>query len=705
MKNYLILFIAAFTIPSCMPHKIKYPVTRKADQEDNYFGTQVKDPYRWLEDDQSEETKNWVKAENDLTFSYLGKIPFRQAVKARIEDLWNYEKYGTPFKKAGKYYFFKNNGLQNQSVLYVQDSLAGEPRVFIDPNQFSADGTISLGDVSFTKDGTLCGYSVSESGSDWQKIIVRETSTGKILGDTLKNVKFSGIAWYRNEGFYYSSYDKPAEGSQLSGITMHHKLLYHRLGTPQSADVLVLGGEAIPRRYIGASISEDQRYLMISAAESTSGNELYAKDLSSKNSPIIPLIKGFENNYFFIDHAGSRLLVLTNDHAPNYRVVSIDPSSPLPGRWREIVKETEEVLSNVTTAGNHMFLTYLKDASSRVFQYSMEGKPEREIRLPSIGTTDGFSGEKEDTSVFFQFTSFTYPAIIYHYHLASGNYEMYKSPALKFKPEDFDTRQVFYNSKDGTRVPMFIVMKKGTPMNSRNPLLLYGYGGFNISLTPAFSVRWLYWLDMGGIFAMPNIRGGGEYGEKWHEAGMKMKKQNVFDDFAAAAQYLQSNGYTSPGYTTLFGGSNGGLLVGAVMTQHPEICKVALPAVGVMDMLRYHRFTAGAGWISDYGCADSSKAMFEYLYSYSPVHNVRNVSYPATLVTTSDHDDRVVPAHSFKFAAELQANQQGYLPVMMRIETKAGHGGGKPTSKVIDEVADCWSFAWYNMKLKPVYAE
>ncbi len=704
MKYFLLFFAWVTLLTSCNKHNYRYPVTEKSNQQDNNFGTLVSDPYRWLEDDQSEKTEAWVKAENEVTFAYLEGIPFRDKVKSRIEELWNYEKYDVPYRKAGKIYYFKNDGLQNQYVMYVQDSLNGPSRVFLDPNTFSSDGTIALSSLSFTKDGSLFAYSISESGSDWQKILVMDPSTKKILDDTLKNVKFSGISWYKDEGFYYSAYSVPSKGSQLSGITEYHKLYYHRMGTPQSSDIMVFGGETTPRRYISGFVTEDQHYLIISAAESTSGNELYYKDLTVKDSKIYPLVTGFEYNNWFIDNNGNQFILETNYKAPDYRLMLAGPGTASPDKWKVLVPEKDEVLTDVGTAGGKLFLSYLKDASTHVYQYQLNGKEDWEIQLPALGTAGGFSGEKEDSSFFFYFTSFTYPTSIYQYHISTGKTELFKKPDVKFDPDQYVTEQVFYKSFDSTRIPMFIVHRKDMKKDGRNPLLLYGYGGFNISMTPYFSVRWLAWLDMGGIFALPNIRGGGEYGEKWHEAGTKMHKKNVFEDFEAAARYLQSNGYTSKDYTTINGASNGGLLVGAVMTRHPEICKVALPDVGVMDMLRYNRFTAGAGWISDYGCADSSKAMFEYLYSYSPVHNIRKLDYPATLVTTSDHDDRVVPAHSFKFAAGLQANQQGNSPVMIRIETKAGHGGGKPTSKIIQELADSYSFAWYNMKRIPSYA-
>lgn len=679
-----------------------YPETRKdTTVTDTYFGTIVPDPYRWLEDDNSEETTAWVEAQNKVTQSFLDQIPFRDTLRQRIEELWDYEKVGKPFKEGGKYYYFKNDGLQNQSVLYVAEHPHDEGEVFFDPNELSEDGTVSLGSYEFSEDGSLFAYSISISGSDWREVYVMDANTRRKLEDKIVDVKFSNISWKGNEGFYYSSYDKPTEGSELSGITQYHKLFYHKLGTPQSEDVLVFGGDITPRRYIGGYVTEDQRYLVITAAESTSGNELYVQDLTKAGSKIEPIITGYDNESYVLYSKGEELYIHTNLDAPNNRVVKTSIKSLSSDQWKDVIAEKDMVLSS-NTAGGKIFATYLEDAKSLVEQYSLDGKLERKIALPAIGTASGFSGKAEDKEIYFSFTSYTVPTTIYKYDIISGEVTLHKQPEVKFEPDDYETKQVFYTSKDGTKVPMFITHKKGIALDSENPTYLYAYGGFNVSLTPGFSTSMIAWLENGGVYAVPNLRGGGEYGEKWHKAGTKMQKQNVFDDFIAAAHYLIDNKYTSSDYLVIAGGSNGGLLVGATMTQEPELAKVALPAVGVMDMLRYNKFTAGAGWASDYGTAEESKEMFDYLYGYSPVHNIQeNVAYPATLVTTADHDDRVVPAHSFKFAATLQEKQGGKDPVLIRIETKAGHGAGKPTSKVLDELADKLSFAWYNMGVNP----
>lgn len=679
-----------------------YPETRKDTTiKDTYFGTEVADPYRWLEDDNSEETKAWVEAQNKVTQAFLDQIPFRDTLRQRIEELWDYEKIGKPFKEGGKHYYFKNDGLQNQSVLYVTDHPQEEGEVFFDPNELSEDGTVALGSFKFSKDGALFAYSISISGSDWREIYVMDVNTRKKLEDKLVDVKFSNISWKGNDGFYYSSYDKPIEGSELSGITQYHKLYYHKLGTDQSEDVLVFGGDVTPRRYIGGYVTEDQRYLIITAAESTSGNELYVQDLTKPAGKIEPIITGYDNESYVLYSEGEELFIHTNLNAPNNRVVKTSIKALSTDQWKDVIAEKDMVLSS-NTAGGKIFATYLEDAKSLVEQYNLNGQLERKIELPGIGTASGFSGKAEDKEIYFSFTSYTVPATIYKYDIESGEVTMHKQPEVKFVPEDYETKQVFYTSKDGTKVPMFITHKKGIALNGQNPTYLYAYGGFNVSLTPAFSTSMIAWLENGGVYAVPNLRGGGEYGEKWHKAGTKMQKQNVFDDFIAAAHYLIDNKYTSSDYLVIAGGSNGGLLVGATMTQQPELARVALPAVGVMDMLRYNKFTAGAGWASDYGTAEDSKEMFQYLYGYSPVHNIKEgVAYPATLVTTADHDDRVVPAHSFKFAATLQEKQGGSNPALIRIETKAGHGAGKPTSKVIDELADKLSFAWYTMGVNP----
>ena len=672
----------------------KYPVTRKTDQANDYFGTKVTDPYRWLEDDRSEETKNWVVEENKVTNAYLSKIPFRSRIADRFRELWNYEKYSAPFKEGDYTYFYKNDGLQNQSVLYRQKGDAA-PEVFLDPNKFSADGTTSLQGIDFTKDGSLAAYQISEGGSDWRKVIVIDARTGKKIDDTLRDVKFSGTSWFHNEGFYYSSYDKP-KGSELSEKTQIHKLYYHKLGTPQSADKLIFGGEATPRRYIGATVTEDQNFLVITAANATYGNELYLQNLAKKNAPIVPVVTGFdfEQDVVFADKG--KLYIETNQDAPNHRLVVTDAATPGKEHWKTIIPETKFPLT-VSTCGRKIFAEYLEDAVSRVYQYDLNGIKEKTIELPGLGSAGGFSGKMDEMETYYTFTSYIYPPTIFKYDLKTGASTVYKKAGVKFNTDEYESRQVFYNSKDGTRIPMIITYKKGMKLNGKNPVMLYGYGGFSISLSPAFSLSTVVFMEHGGIYAVPNLRGGGEYGDKWHDEGIKMKKQNVFDDFIAAAEYLIKEQYTSKEYLAISGASNGGLLIGACMTQRPDLFKVCFPAVGVLDMLRYNKFTAGAGWSYDYGTAEDSKEMFEYLYRYSPVHNVRKQCYPATLVTTGDHDDRVVPAHSFKFAASLQANQTCNNPVLISIETKAGHGAGKPTDMLIAEQADKWAFLFWNM--------
>lgn len=672
-----------------------YPVSKKENTVDTYFGTNIPDPYRWLENDNAEDTKAWVTEQNVVTQNYLSKIPFRDKIQQKLEKLWNYEKFSAPFKEGGYIYFYKNDGLQNQAVLYRQQE-RGKPEVFLDPNTFSKDGTTSLSDIEFTKDGSLAAYQLSEGGSDWRKVIVINTADRSIVGDTLIDVKFSGLAWKGNEGFYYSSYDKPKEGSQLSGLTQHHKLFYHKLGTPQSSDALIFGGETTPRRYIGASITEDGRFLSITAANSTTGNELYLQDLSTKG-PIITLVNNFDTENYVIHNQASKLIIFTNLKAPNNKLVYTDASNATPQNWKDLIAETENVLS-ANTGGGKIFAHYLKDATSLVKQYNTSGQLEREIKLPGIGTASGFGSKEDEKELYYTFTSYVYPATIFKYNILSGTSEVYKKSGVQFDPSKFESKQVFYTSKDGTKVPMIITHKKGLKLDGKNPTLLYGYGGFNVSLTPAFSTSNIILLEQGGIYAVPSLRGGGEYGEKWHIAGTKMQKQNVFDDYIAAAEYLINNKYTSKDFLAISGGSNGGLLVGAAMTQRPELFKVALPAVGVLDMLRYNKFTAGAGWAYDYGTAEESKEMFEYLLQYSPVHALKpGTVYPSTMITTADHDDRVVPAHSFKFAARLQETHVGNNPVLIRIDTNAGHGAGKSTSKVIAEQADKWAFMFYNL--------
>jgi prolyl oligopeptidase len=696
---FLFILVANFIHSQNSDMTSKYPQTKKGNTIDNYFGTNVPDPYRWLEDDRSAETEAWVISENKVTFNYLDKIPFRDDFKKRLTKLWNYEKYTAPYKRGDYYYYYKNDGLQNQYVLYRQKDNE-EAEIFLNPNTFSKDGTTSLGSVSFSKDGKKVAYSISEGGSDWRKIIVMDALSKEIIEDTIKDVKFSGLSWYKNEGFYYSSYDKP-KGSELSAKTDQHKLFYHKLGSKQNEDELIFGLEK-KRRYVFGSVTEDHRFLIVNAQTSTSGNELYIKDLSKPNSKLITVVDNFNSDNNVIDSHGDNLFISTDMNAPNKKIIKVNIKNPTPNNWIDFIPETENVL-NITTGAGFFFAEYMKDAVSQVKQYDNKGNFIREIQLPGIGSAGGFSGKKEDPILYYSFTNYTTPTSIFKFEPKTGVSSIYKKPTVDFNSSDYESKQVFYTSKDGTKIPMIITYKKGTELNGKNPTILYGYGGFNISLTPSFSIANAVWLEQGGVYAVPNLRGGGEYGKAWHDGGTQLKKQNVFDDFISAAEYLINNKYTSSQYLAIRGGSNGGLLVGATMTQRPELMKVALPAVGVLDMLRYHTFTAGAGWAYDYGTSEQNKEMFDYLNAYSPVHNVKkDVAYPATLITTGDHDDRVVPAHSFKFAAELQEKQSGNNPVLIRIETKAGHGAGTPVSKTIEQYADIFSFTLFNMGFKEI---
>lgn len=675
---------------------INYPKTRKGDVVEQYFGQSISDPYRWLEDDLSLETGEWVKEQNTTTFDYLNNIPYRNKLKERLTTLWNYEKVTAPYTEGKYTYFRKNDGLQNQYVVYRKKGNE-EAEVFLDPNKFSDDGTTSLAQLSFSKDGSIAAYSISEGGSDWRKIIIIDVETKAVMEDALVDVKFSGISWLGNQGFYYASYDKP-EGSELSAKTDQHKLYFHKLGEPQSKDVVVFGGtDEQKHRYVGASVSDDQRFLTISAAKSTSGNNLYIKDLSKANSPLVQITKDFSSETGLLENEGDKLYLQTNHNAPNQKIVTVSAANPTPENWTDFIAETENVL-NPSTGGGYIYAEYMVDAISKVYQYDYQGKLIQEIKLPGVGTLRGLSGKKNDSVIYYSFTNYKTPSTIYAFDTLKGESAIYLKSGAKFDSDLYESKQVFYKSKDGTRVPMIITHKKGITLNGKNPTILYGYGGFNVSLTPSFSVANAVWMEQGGVYAVPNLRGGGEYGQDWHNQGTQLKKQNVFDDFIAAAEYLIDNNYTSSKYLAIRGGSNGGLLVGAVMTQRPDLMQVALPAVGVLDMLRYHTFTAGAGWAYDYGTSEQSQEMFEYLKGYSPVHNVKSgVKYPATLVTTSDHDDRVVPAHSFKFAAELQDKQSGAAPTLIRIETNAGHGAGTPVSKIIDQYADIYGFTLFNM--------
>lgn len=678
--------------------KMIYPKALKGTQTDTYFGTAVADPFRDLEND-SEATRKWVDEEVAYSQNYLSKIPFRDQIKNQLRDIWNYEKISAPFKEGDYTYYYKNDGLQAQSVLYRTNNKTKATEVFLDPNKFSEKGTTSLAQLSFNKKGNLAAYSISEGGSDWNKIIIIDAVSKKQIDETLSDVKFSGISWQGDEGFYYSSYDKPKEGTVLSGMTDKHKVYFHKLGTKQSEDKLIFGGDETPRRYLGAGVSEDQRYLIISAANATNGNELYVKDLKN-GGDFIQINKGFDINVSIVDTEGDNLFIFTDKDAPNMRLVKTTVKNPSPETWKDVIPQTENVLA-ISGGGGYFFATYMVDAIDQVKQYDKTGKLIREISLPGKGNISGFGGKEKEKDLYYSFSNYITPGTTYKFNADTGKSEVYQKPKVKFNPENYVSEQVFYTSKDGTKIPMIINYKKGTKLDGKNPTILYSYGGFNISLQPAFSVVNAIWMENGGIYAVPNIRGGGEYGKKWHDAGTKMDKKNVFNDFIAAGEYLQNKGYTSKEYMALSGRSNGGLLVGATMTMRPDLAKVAFPGVGVLDMLRYNKFTAGAGWSYDYGTAEDNREMFEYLKSYSPVHNVKaGTCYPSTMIITSDHDDRVVPAHSFKFGAELQEKQACSNPVLLRIEKNAGHGAGRATDQVISENADLISFALFEMGIK-----
>ena len=675
---------------------LAYPETRREALVERYFGVEVADPYRWLEDDRSEETARWVQAQNAVTRAYLDAIPYRDKIAQTLKRLLDYERESAPFFAGADTYFYRNDGLQNQDVLWRRGA-DGEAEVFLDPNTFSDDGTVSMSAVSFSRDGRFVAYQLAEGGSDWRRIVIRDVASGETLDEAIVDVKFSGIAWRGNEGFYYSRYDKPA-GSALSAKTDQHKLYFHRIGTAQAQDELIFGAsDEQKHRYVSADVTEDDRFLSISAANSTSGNRLFLVDLASAQARLTPILVDEDADAAVIDAAGDTIFIETNRDAPNGRVVRADAADPGPANWQDVIAESEHVLS-VRTGAGYFFALYMVDALSRVRQYARSGEFLREIELPDLGSASGFSGKREQDSLYFSFTNYRLPPSIFHLDPASGAVSLYRASSSRFAADDFVTEQVFYTSADGTRIPMLITHARGVPRDGSAPTLLYGYGGFNVSLMPRFSATVAAWLSLGGVYAVPNIRGGGEYGKAWHLAGTRERKQNVFDDFVAAAQYLLDQGYTSKEKLALRGGSNGGLLVGAVMTQRPDLFQVALPAVGVMDMLRYHTFTAGAGWAYDYGTAADSEAMFRTLLGYSPLHNLKpGTRYPATLVTTADHDDRVVPAHSFKFAAQLQRDHAGEAPVLIRIEADAGHGAGTPTSKIIEQYADVWGFTFYNL--------
>jgi prolyl oligopeptidase len=707
-KTSRILTLAALLCSSSTLYSqtVSYPKTKKIEFFDTYHGIKVPDPYRWLEDDNSAETKEWVKAENEVTHAYLNAIPFRNKIRERLEKIWNFPRYGTPSKENKYLIFSKNDGMQNQSVLYIQDGLTGTPRVLLDPNKLSANGTVALGGTAISHDGKYFAYSIARAGSDWNEIYVMEIESGKLLHDQIKWVKFSGISW-KGDGFYYSAYDAPANGLELSKKNEFHKVYFHKLGTSQDKDQLIYKNDNFPLRNYGASVTDDEQYLILSETTSTDGNQLYVKDLrKTSNDPgyatdlmhgFTKINDGFEFEFKVVENIKGKLLIQTNQGAPRNRLILVDPANPDQKNWITIVPEQKDVLQSANVVGDRIITTYMKDASNKAYSYSLEGKLINEIVLPGIGSLGGFTGKPQDKISFYSFTSFTIPTTIYKFDILKNKSEIYSQPKIDFDAKGYITKQVFYPSKDGTKIPMFLIYKKNLQLNGSNPVYLYGYGGFNISLTPAFSTARLIWLEKGGVLAIPNLRGGGEYGEAWHKAGTLLQKQNVFDDFIAAAEYLIKEKYTNSNKLAIAGGSNGGLLIGASMTQRPHLFKVALPAVGVMDMLRFQKFTIGWAWVGDYGSSDNAE-QFEYLLKYSPLHNLRQgITYPATLVTTADHDDRVVPAHSFKFAATLQEKNGGPNPTLIRIETQAGHGAGKPTSKQIDEWADVWAFTFKNL--------
>jgi prolyl oligopeptidase len=680
-----------------------YPVTKKVEQQDNYHGTAIADPYRWLEDANSAETKSWVEEQNKVTQGFLAQIPAREAIKARLTKLWNFERFSVPYKEGGRYFYSRNDGLQNQSVLYTVKSLGDTPRVLLDPNTLAADGTVALAGLAVSPDGKHLAYSIAASGSDWNEIKVRDIDTGSDRSDHIKWVKFSSTAWaHDGSGFYYSRYDEPTEATKLAGINYFQKLYFHKLGTEQSADALVYDRPDQKEWGFSANVTDDGRYLVISSSQGTERKRrIFYKDLKAKDAKVVGLLEAFDADYDFIDNDGPVFYFRTDKNAPKSRIVAIDIRKPGMADWKEIVAEAPQTLTNASIVNKQLVLNYLNDAHSAVKVVDLKGKPVREVALPGIGSAGGFGGKRGDTETFYSYTSFTTPATIYRYDMKTGKSSVFRQPKVDFDPSAYETRQEFFTSKDGTRVPMFIVSKKGLKLDGSNPTYLYGYGGFNISLTPAFSVANLAWVEMGGVYVMANLRGGGEYGEAWHKAGTKLQKQNVFDDFIGAAEWLVSHKVTSPSKLSIGGGSNGGLLVGAAMTQRPDLFAAALPAVGVMDMLRFHKFTIGWAWTSDYGSSDNADE-FKALVKYSPLHNLKaGGCYPATMVTTADHDDRVVPAHSFKFAATAQAAQAGAAPILIRIETKAGHGAGKPTSKQIEEVADKWGFLYRTLDMAP----
>ena len=679
----------------CTSNKMNYPITKKVNVVDTFYNTPVEDPYRWLENDTTAETASWVKAQNQVTFDYLETLPNRKEIKARLTELWDYPKTGTPFNISDRWFIFKNNGLQNQNVLYTMDSLEGEPYILLDPNTLSKDGTVAFSGMDVSPDGKYLVYKIARSGSDWNEIFIKEISSGKMLEDHIEWAKFSEVACFE-DGFFYSAYDKPQSGNELSETNSGQKIYFHKYGAKQSNDQLIFSNPSMPSRMYTASLDEKREYLIIFETESTSGNGLYIKNLKKSNSKIIKLVDGFEFDYQAVDVVDNKILVVTNDSAPKFRLIAIDPEKPARENWEEIIPEKENTLLSISYCGGKIIAEYMADAKSKLEIYTSQGEYKGNIDLPGICSVTGFSGKPNSNIAFYSYSSFNTPGTIFKYDIETGESEKYFEPEVKFNPEDFDVKQEFYKSKDGTKVPIFIVHKKGIELNGKNPAMLYGYGGFNISLTPSFSASTILYLENGGIYAVANLRGGGEYGEDWHKAGTKMQKQNVFDDFISAVEYLIKSGYTNSKQLTIRGGSNGGLLIGAVTNQRPDLFKVALPAVGVMDMLRYQKFTIGYAWATDYGTVDDNEEMFKYLKNYSPYHSVKRQNYPAILATTADHDDRVVPAHTFKYISKIQEMNTGNLPTLVRIDVKAGHGSGKPTSKVIEEYTDIYSFVFFH---------
>lgn len=710
MKLYCIILLTVTTVLiSCNQNetlmKIEYPQTKKVSQVDDYFGTKVSDPYRWLENDTTRETADWVRAENKITFDYLKRIPFREKIRERLKQIWNFPRTSAPFKKSGLYFYYKNDGLQNQSVLYVQKNIedAATAKVLIDPNTMSAEGTVALGTIAISKDGKHIAYSIARGGSDWNEIFVRNIETGKDIEDHLTWVKFSGISW-SEDGFYYSAYEAPKHGTELSKKNEFQKLYFHKLGTPQSKDVLVMENKEEPLRMFAGSVTQDSKYLIVyEETQGKRGNSVWVKELAKNNAAFIHLVNEFDNEYSIFDNDENILFVRTNYNASKYKVIAIDLKNPRKENWKDIIPEGDNLLENCQNAGGKFIVQYMKDAYSKLDVYEKNGKYIRSINIAGIGTISAFNGNNNDDVAFYTFTSYTISGDIFKYHISSGKSELFESSKIKFDGSLYETKQIFYTSKDGCKIPMFITHKKGLVLDGNNPVLLYAYGGFNVKMTPSFNIAYVTWFENGGVYAVANLRGGGEYGVKWHEAGTKLKKQNVFDDYIAAAEYLIKEKYTNPEKLVARGGSNGGLLVGAVINQRPDLFKVALPAVGVMDMLRFHKFTIGWNWVADYGSSDN-KEEFEYIYKYSPLHNINEtVKYPSVLVTTADHDDRVVPAHSFKYIATLQEKYKGTNPVLVRIETMAGHSAGKSTAKLIDEYTDMWSFVFYKLGVVPDY--